>query len=86
MGLMRYFSRARKGKGKELPPADVVAAVQQQLDAAGKKEEYFQRKVDEETKRARANVVSNKVGTLPFKLLLCYAVISECGFVIAGLV
>ena len=60
MGLKSYFNK--RGRNHRTSPQDLVAALQQQIEDARKKEEYFQRKIDEETKRARANAASDKAG------------------------
>ncbi|KIP07694.1 hypothetical protein PHLGIDRAFT_409892 [Phlebiopsis gigantea 11061_1 CR5-6] len=62
MGFKSYFSK--RGRDHQRSPENIVASLQQQIEDVRKREEYFQRKVDEETKRARANAAPNKVVAL----------------------
>jgi hypothetical protein len=41
---------------------DAIVTLRQQLQMIEKKEDYLQKKIDEETKKAKANAVSNKTG------------------------
>ena len=66
---MSYFG-ARKDPKQAAK--DAIVNLRQQLQMIDKKEEYLQKKIEEETKKARANAVSNKTGSTPF--LPCLAV------------
>jgi charged multivesicular body protein 4 len=59
-GFMSYFG-ARKDPKQAA--RDAIVNLRQQLQMIDKKEEYLQKKIDEETKKARANAVSNKTGS-----------------------
>ena len=59
---MSYFG-ARKDPKQAAK--DAIVNLRQQLQMIDKKEEYLQKKIEEETKKARANAVSNKTGFLP---------------------
>ena len=70
-GFMSYFG-ARKDPRQTA--RDAIVNLRQQLQMIDKKEEHLQKKIDEETKKARANAVSNKTGSnsflgLPFAIL-----------------
>jgi len=54
---MSYFG-ARKDPKQAA--RDAIVNLRQQLQMIDKKEEYLQKKIEEETKKARANAVSNK--------------------------
>lgn len=56
-GIMSYFGGRRDSKQSS---RDAIVTLRQQLQMIEKKEEHLQRKVDEETKKARANAVTNK--------------------------
>ncbi|KJA30028.1 hypothetical protein HYPSUDRAFT_32070 [Hypholoma sublateritium FD-334 SS-4] len=56
--FMSYFGAGRKDP-KETA-RDAIVGLRQQLQMIEKKEEYLQKKIDEEVKKAKANVVSNK--------------------------
>jgi len=56
-GFMSYFG-ARKDPKQAA--RDAIVNLRQQLQMIDKKEEYLQKKIEEETKKARANAVSNK--------------------------
>lgn len=58
-GIMSYFGGRRDSKQSS---RDAIVTLRQQLQMIEKKEEHLQRKVDEETKKARANAVTNKAG------------------------
>jgi charged multivesicular body protein 4A/B len=60
-GLMGYFGGRRDTKQST---RDAIVTLRQQLQMIDKKEEYLQKKVEEELKKAKANAVSNKAGTL----------------------
>jgi charged multivesicular body protein 4 len=65
--FMSYFGARRDPKQSA---RDAIVGLRQQLQMIEKKEEYLQKKIDEEMKKARANAVSNKPGqfhpVLPF--------------------
>ncbi|KAI0751567.1 Snf7-domain-containing protein [Daedaleopsis nitida] len=56
-GFMNYFGGRRDPKTSS---RDAIVTLRQQLQMIEKKEEYLQKKVDEEIKKAKANAVSNK--------------------------
>ncbi|PPQ85872.1 hypothetical protein CVT26_004002 [Gymnopilus dilepis] len=56
--FMSYFGAGRKDPKQTA--RDAIVGLRQQLQMIEKKEEYLQRKIEEETKKARANAVSNK--------------------------
>lgn len=58
---MSYFGAGRKDPKQTA--RDAIVGLRQQLQMIEKKEEYLQKKIEEETKKARANAVSNKAGT-----------------------
>jgi len=55
--FMSYFGARRDPKQAA---RDAIVNLRQQLQMIDKKEEYLQKKIEEETKKARANAVSNK--------------------------
>ncbi|KAG6817445.1 hypothetical protein H0H87_008613 [Tephrocybe sp. NHM501043] len=55
--FMSYFGARRDPKQSA---RDAIVALRQQLQMIEKKEEYLQKKVEEELKKAKANAVSNK--------------------------
>ena len=57
--FMNYFGARRDGKQAA---RDAIVTLRQQLQMIEKKEEYLQKKIDEELKKAKANAVSNKAG------------------------
>ena len=59
-GFMSYFGGRRDAKQSS---RDAIVTLRQQLQMVEKKEEYLQKKIDEELKKAKANAVSNKAGT-----------------------
>jgi len=59
--FMSYFGAGRKDPKQTA--RDAIVGLRQQLQMIEKKEEYLQKKIEEETKKARANAVSNKAGT-----------------------
>lgn len=56
--FMSYFGAGRKDPKQTA--RDAIVGLRQQLQMIEKKEEYLQKKIEEETKKARANAVSNK--------------------------
>ncbi|KAJ8593300.1 Snf7-domain-containing protein [Rhizopogon salebrosus TDB-379] len=56
-GIMSYFGGRRDTKQAA---RDAIVGLRQQLQMIEKKEEYLQRKIDDELKKAKANAVSNK--------------------------
>ncbi|KAI9069241.1 Snf7-domain-containing protein [Trametes sanguinea] len=58
-GIMSYFGGRRDPKQSS---RDAIVNLRQQLQMIEKKEEYLQKKIEEETKKARANAVTNKAG------------------------
>ncbi|KAI9001388.1 Snf7-domain-containing protein [Trametes punicea] len=61
-GIMSYFGGRRDPKQSS---RDAIVTIRQQLQMIEKKEEYLQKKIEEEVKKARANAVSNKAGEPP---------------------
>jgi len=61
-GIMSYFGGRRDTKQAA---RDAIVGLRQQLQMIEKKEEYLQKKIDDELKKAKANAVSNKAGTSP---------------------
>ncbi|KAH9482973.1 ESCRT-III subunit protein snf7 [Psilocybe cubensis] len=60
--FMSYFGAGRKDPKQTA--RDAIVGLRQQLQMIEKKEEYLQRKIEEETKKSRANAVSNKAAAL----------------------
>lgn len=58
--FMSYFGGRRDPKQAA---RDAIVNLRQQLQMIDKKEEHLQKKIEEETKKARANAVSNKTGS-----------------------
>ncbi|KAG9014230.1 ESCRT-III subunit protein snf7 [Tulasnella sp. JGI-2019a] len=58
-GWMSYF-----GGRKDLKATirEAIVTLRQQLQLLEKKEDYLMKKIDDETKKAQANVTSNKPG------------------------
>ncbi|PPR05640.1 hypothetical protein CVT24_002866 [Panaeolus cyanescens] len=56
--FMSYFGGGRRDPKQTA--RDAIVGLRQQLQMIEKKEEYLQKKIEEETKKARANAVSNK--------------------------
>ena len=56
---MSYFGGRRDSKQSS---RDAIVTLRQQLQMVEKKEEYLQKKIDEELRKAKANAVSNKAG------------------------
>ena len=57
--FMSYFGGRRDPKQTA---RDAIVTLRQQLQMIEKKEEYLQKKIDEEVKKAKANAVANKAG------------------------
>ena len=57
--FMGYFGGRRDPKQSS---RDAIVTLRQQLQMIEKKEEYLQKKIDQELKTAKANAVSNKTG------------------------
>lgn len=60
--FMSYFGGRRDPKQSA---RDAIVTLREQLHMIEKKEDYLQRKIDEELKRAKANATTNKSGTPP---------------------
>ena len=60
-GFMSYFGGRKDPKQAT---RDAIVTLRQQLQMLEKKEEYLQKKVEEELKKAKANAVTNKAGSL----------------------
>lgn len=58
-GWMSYFGGKRDPKQSS---RDAIVTLRQQLQMVEKKEEYLQKKIEEELQKARTNAVSNKAG------------------------
>jgi len=70
--FMSYFGARKDPK---LAARDAIVNLRQQLQMIDKKEEHLQKKIEEETKKARANAVSNKtVATAALKRRKMYDV------------
>ena len=61
-GFMSYFGGRRDPKQSS---RDAIVTLRQQLQMIEKKEDYLQKKIDEEMKKAKQNAVSNKPGEFP---------------------
>ena len=59
-GFMSFFGGRRDSKQSA---RDAIVSMRQQLQMIEKKEDFLQKKIDEELKKAKANAVSNKAGT-----------------------
>jgi hypothetical protein len=57
--FMSYFGARRDPKQSA---RDAIVGLRQQLQMLEKKEEYLQKKIDEEVHKAKANAVTNKAG------------------------
>lgn len=57
--FMSYFGGRRDPKQSA---RDAIVTLRQQLQMIEKKEEYLQKKIEEQVKKAKANAVSNKAG------------------------
>lgn len=60
--FMSYFGAGRKDPKQTA--RDAIIALRQQLQMIDKKEEYLQKKIEDDLKKAKANAVSNKSGEL----------------------
>jgi charged multivesicular body protein 4 len=58
-GFKKYF-RGKRDTGKSI--SDAIATLRQQLHTMEKKEAYLQKKIDEELKKAKANVLVSEAG------------------------
>jgi hypothetical protein len=58
-GIMGYFGGRRDPKQSA---RDAIVTLRQQLQLIDKKEEYLQKKVEDDLKKAKANAVTNKAG------------------------
>jgi charged multivesicular body protein 4 len=67
--FMSYFSGRRDPKQSA---RDAIVSLRQQLQIIEKKEEYLQKKIDEELRKAKANAVSNKSGAFFQQLRLIW--------------
>jgi charged multivesicular body protein 4 len=65
-GFMSYFG-GRRDPNKSA--RDAIIGLKQQLTVLEKKEEFLHQKIDVETKKAKANAVSNKAGAFAFELV-----------------
>lgn len=74
--FMSYFGGRRDPKASA---RDAIVGLRQQLQLIEKKEEYLQRQIEAETKKARANAVSNKQGEL-YIHVSCITLPSTCLF------
>lgn len=59
-GWMTYFTGTRDTKK---PAREAIITLRTNLQVLEKKEEYLQKKIEEELKKAKANAVSNKSST-----------------------
>lgn len=57
--FMNYFGGRKDPKQST---RDAIVTLRQQLQMLEKKEEHFQKRIDEEQKKAKANAVTNKNG------------------------
>lgn len=57
--FMSYFGGRRDAKQTS---RNAIVTLRQQLQMIDKKEEYLQKKIDEELKKAKTNAVANKAG------------------------
>ena len=57
--FMSYFGARRDPKQSA---REAIVGLRQQLQMLEKKEEYLQKKIDEELQKAKANAVTNKAG------------------------
>jgi charged multivesicular body protein 4A/B len=58
-GFMSYFGARKDPKASA---RDAIITLRQQLQMIEKKEDYLQKKIEDELKKAKANAVSNKPG------------------------
>lgn len=66
-GWMTYFTGTRDTKK---PAREAIITLRTNLQVLEKKEEYLQKKIEEELKKAKANAVSNKSSAFPVHPLL----------------
>lgn len=59
--FMSFFGGRRDSKQVA---REAIVTMRQQLQMIEKKEDFLQKKIDEELKKAKANAVSNKAGAL----------------------
>lgn len=67
-GFMSYFGGRRDPKQSS---REAIVTLRQQLQMIEKKEDYLQKKIEEEVKKAKANAVSNKTGSFGW-IYPCY--------------
>jgi hypothetical protein len=60
--FMSYFGAGRKDPKQTA--RDAIISLRQQLQMIDKKEEYLQKKIEEDLKKAKANAVSNRSGNV----------------------
>lgn len=65
--FMSYFGGRRDPKQSA---RDAIVTLRQQLQMLEKKEEYLQKKIDEEVAKARANATTNKTGSWHIYLII----------------
>lgn len=65
-GWLSYFTGSRDTK--QIARTAIVG-IREQLAMLDKKEEYLEKKIEEELKKAKANAVSNKAGALPLLVI-----------------
>jgi len=70
--FMSYFGGRRDPKQAA---RDAIVGLRQQLQMIEKKEEYLQKKIEDELKKAKANAVTNKTGEFHDKL--CHQRVSD---------
>jgi charged multivesicular body protein 4 len=73
--FMSYFGARRDPRQAA---RDAIVNLRQQLQMIDKKEEHLQKKIEEETKKARANAVSNKTGSTSSFTCLSSLINLEC--------
>lgn len=66
-GFMSYFGGRKDPKNAA---REAIVQLRQHVQLIEKKEEYLQKKIDEELVKARANAVSNKAGMVSSHSLL----------------
>jgi charged multivesicular body protein 4 len=65
--IMSYFGGRKDSKQTA---RDAIVDLRQHVQMIDKKEEYLQKKIEEDLKKAKANAVSNKAGMV-FPLTAC---------------
>lgn len=73
--FMSYFGGRRDPKQSA---RDAIVTLRQQLQLIEKKEEYLQKKIDEELKKAKANAVTNKNGAYLLGVLRVWLLTPTC--------